>query len=312
MFTEAQNFSIVQTELDTVFFQNFDYDQTSPGIATADTAEIFKPIQTTHAAWIASINKGSGLFPIIGETQTVPLSTPKVTNKQTTLVKDFAQGIEISKDLFDDNLHGVWAKDVADFAMVARVSQDANAFKVFRNAFSGDTSPVLTADGVSFINAAHTLIGGGTTSNVISGALTDTTLNTAIIALRDQVNQAGVILGNVPSILLVPSALFKKAIVLTESALVSGLANNDINVYRSAYGITVYTSPYVGSSSGGSDTRWFLLSRNHAVSRLIRQGIQTALRDWTMSNNRTYFYQANFREEVFVYDYVGAVGSTGL
>ncbi len=73
-----------------------------PGIATARTADLFKPIDTTHASYIASINKGSGLFPIIGETQAVPLSTPKVTNKQTTLVKDFAQGIEISKNLFDD------------------------------------------------------------------------------------------------------------------------------------------------------------------------------------------------------------------
>lgn len=101
MFTEAQNFAIVQTELDTVFYQNFDYDATTPGIATARTAELFKPVETTHASHIAEIFKGSGLFPIIGETQTVPQSTPKVTNKQTTLVKDFASGIEISKDLFD-------------------------------------------------------------------------------------------------------------------------------------------------------------------------------------------------------------------
>lgn len=107
MFTEAQNFSIVQTELDTVFFQEFGYDQTTPGIATANSGELFKPIQTTHAAWIASVNKGSGLFPVIGETQAVPLSTPSVTNKQTILVKDFAQGIEISKDLFDHTYYSL-------------------------------------------------------------------------------------------------------------------------------------------------------------------------------------------------------------
>lgn len=100
-FTEAQNFAIVQTELDSVFFQTFDYDATTPGIATANTAELFKPIQTTHASYITEIFKGSGLFPAIGETQTVPLSTPKVANKLTVLVKDFASGIEISKDLFD-------------------------------------------------------------------------------------------------------------------------------------------------------------------------------------------------------------------
>lgn len=104
MLTEAQNFSIVQTDLDKVFFLQFDYSDTFPGVAHATTAEIFKPQETTHAAWIQSINKGSPLFPAIGETVAVPLSTPHVTNKQTTLINTYAQGISISKQLFDDNI----------------------------------------------------------------------------------------------------------------------------------------------------------------------------------------------------------------
>lgn len=307
MFTEAQNFSIVQTELDTVFFQELAYDQTTPGIATANTAELFKPITTEHAAYIGSVNKGVGLFDIIGEVSTVPLDTPRVTNKYTILVKDFAKGIEVSKDMFDDNMHGVWSAEVRDLALKARVTQDQNAFSIFRNAFT----TTLTADGVALISASHTLIGGGTTSNIISGALSSTTLNTATVALREQVDQSGVILGGVPAILLVPAQLFKLAIELTESALIADSGNNALNVYRSAYGFTVYSSPYLGAAAGGSDTAWFLLTRNHSVSRLIRQGVETALRPWQYSNNRTYFYQANFREEVFVPDYAGIVGSLG-
>lgn len=80
-------------------------------------------MNTTHAAYIEEIFKGSGLFSNIGETATVPLSTPQVANKLTTSILDFASGIEISKNLFDDNMHGVWSKTVADFAMVARVKQ---------------------------------------------------------------------------------------------------------------------------------------------------------------------------------------------
>lgn len=102
MFTEAQNFAIVQTELDTVFFQNFQYDGSNPGIATAQTSEIFKPVTTDHAAYIGEINMGTGLWSVIGETQTVPTSNPAVRNKYTIYVKDFADSIEISKDLFDD------------------------------------------------------------------------------------------------------------------------------------------------------------------------------------------------------------------
>lgn len=187
------------------------------------------------------------------------------------------------------------------------MTQDQNAFAFYNGAFT--TS--LTADGSPFIGT-HALIGGGTEVNLISGALSPTTLNNAIISLRQQKDQAGVILGNAPAYLLVPSALFKHAVEITDSALIADSANNNLNVYRSAYGITVYSSPYLSASAGGSDTAWFLLAKNHSVTRLVRQGIQTALRDWMFSNNRTYFYQANFREVVYAPDYAGACGSTGL
>jgi len=308
MFTESQNFSIVQTELDKVFFQQFDYDDTFPGVAHATTAEIFKPQTTTHAAWIQSVNKGSPLFPAIGETVAVPLSTPHVTNKQTTLINTYAQGISISKQLFDDNLHGVWAEDVRDFAEQAKNTQDATAFGLFRLGFT----TALTADGVSIFNASHPLIGGGTQSNVGAGALTPTTLNDAITNMVEQKNQAGVISGNTPSVLLVPPALWKHAREITDSALIADSGNNNVNVYRSALGITVWTSHWLGAVAGGSDTAWFLLAKRHGFTRLIRQGIETALTNWTYSNNLTYFYQANFRENYFCADYAGSYGSTGL
>ena len=81
------------------------------------------------------------------------------------------------------------------------------------------------------------------------------------------------------------------------------------------YAVKVYQSFFLGSASPdglGSDTAWFVLdSKRHAIRRFVRQVVQTALRDWTMSTNRTYYYQANFREEVFAPDYIGAVGALG-
>lgn len=309
MFSEAQNLAIVRTELDTVFFQNFDYDATDPGIATAKTGDLFRVIPIDRLAYIGQVNKASGLWSSISETQTVPVATPRATNKFTTSVLDFADSIELSKNMFDDNMHGVWAEDVRQFALMARVTQDQNAFKLFRSAFTTQ----LTPDGVSIINSAHPLIGGGTTSNILaSSPLSTTTLNNAFVALRQQVNQAGVIMGGVPKILLVPPALLKLAVEITDSVLISDSGNNAINFYRSMLGITVMSSPYLSAAAGGSDTAWFLLSQNHAVKRIVRQGIETALRDWRYSNNRTYLYQGNFREEVACYDYAGIVGATGV
>lgn len=318
MFTEAQNFSLVQTELDEVFKQSYEAS-VPPSYATAMTAAVFKVTDTTHAAYIGTIHKGPGLFSKIGEVQAVPSYTAKVANKWTVNISDFAEGIEVSKNLFDDDIHGEWQNQVSEFAIMARRTQDFNAFKIFRGAFS----TTLTADGISLVNTAHTLIGGGTTSNRITAAsvgaatsaLTTSSFNIGMKLLAEMKSQANVPLQCVGDTLLVPPALYITARQIAVSALVPDNGNNAVNVFSMDYSIKVYQSVFLGTASPdglGSDTAWFLLdSSRHAIRRFVRQGIQTSLRDWTMSNNRTYYYQANFREEVFAPDYGGCVGASG-
>ena len=304
MFTEAQNLAITRTELDYVFFQEFEYDAAQPEIATAQTAELFKPQQTVHSAEIFEVFMGVPMFQQTGETQTVPTATPKVGNKTFAYVLDWTLGVYLSKDMFDDNMHGVWARIVEDMARKARVTQDYNAFAIFRGAFT----TTLTPDGDALVST-HTLLNGSTYSNLVSNGsgLTSTSLFNLIVALRQQPDQRGITLGNVPAILLVPTALFKTALELTDSALIADTANNAINVYRSTYGFKVVTSIWLDAINGGSDTACFLLSKNHGITRLIRQGVETDLRDWRYSDNRSYFYQANFRENYYAADYIGVV-----
>ena len=205
---------------------------------------------------------------------------------------------------------GVWAEDVRDFAVKARMTQDYSAFALFRNGFT----TALTADG-NAIFSAHTLIGGGTETNFASGAataLSPTSLNTALVNLMQQKDQSGVIRCNVAKTLLVPAALWKHAREITDSALIADSGNNNVNIYRSALGITVYTSPFLGAAAGGSDTAWFLLASRHGFTRLIRQGVETALTPWQYSTDLTYRYQANFRENYFCADYAGAYGAAGV
>lgn len=308
MYTDSQNFAIVQTELDDVFYQTFNEFTAFPGQATVDTSEVFKTISVTNAAYIEEVFSGVGLFSPTNELQPVATANPSVANKYTVYPVTYTNGITLSKQWFDDNMHGVWAKTVQDFARKARVTMDTVGFGVFRGAFT----TTLTADGTALINSAHPLISGGTESNLVTGALSTTTLNDAIVKLGQMKDQSGIILGNQAKFLLVPPALFNLAMRITDSALYQGTGNNDINTYRSAFGIRVYTSPYLGASAGGSDTAWFLMSDNHSITRYKRQGIATSLRNWTESNNLSYYYQANFRETYAAIDYNGIVGSTGL
>lgn len=313
MFNEAQNLAIVRTELDDVFFQEFNYEDSNPIMTTCKNPMIFAQMTTDKAYDIEEIYRGVNLFPIITETQTVPTSTPKVANKITTAIKDFAESVELSKDLFDDNMFGVWSRTVADLARKARVTQDQNAFKIFRGAFT----TTLTADGIALCGA-HVLLNGQIYNNslyVVSGSvssvLSSTSLNNAIIALAQQPDQQGVILGQQPQVLLVPPALIKLALELSDSALIGDGTSNALNVFRSAYGYRVFSNPYLSAGAGGSDTAWFLLGRNTGIKRIVRQGIETFLRPWGYSNNRTYLYQANFREEVVAVDYLGVIGAVG-
>ncbi len=319
MFDEQDNLAIYRTELDDVLVQTFRYDSTKPGVATANTGAIFKQMDWDKKQYIFEVNSDVGLFEIIGENAQVPLDKPKVRNKVFVTLQDFAKGIDISKDAFDDIQHGVWATDVAKLALKARVTQDAYAFSKYNGAFT----TTLTADGSAAIGT-HTLIGGGTYSNRIvtsdiSGATSTTLSNAAfqaaMVKMREMVDQRNVMLGDTPDYLLVPPELFQEAIQITESALIADSANNNINVWRSAYGTEVYSTPYLSANASqfvtGSSTAWFVLSAHHVVTRVKRQGIETFLRPWGYSNTRTYNYQANFREEVFIGDYVGLIGATG-
>ena len=316
MFTEAQNSSITQTELDEVFRQNYEATL-PPAYATAMNSEIFKVTDTTHGAYIGTIHKGPGLFSKIGEVANVPSYIAKVGNKWTVTISDFAEGIEISKNLFDDDLHSEWQSQVSELALMARRTQDYNAFKIFRGAFT----TTLAADAAALIGA-HTTSSGVAINNEIvtadvSGAtttaLTTASFNVAMKRLAETKSQAGVPLQCVGDVLLVPPALYITARQVIGSALVAENGNNAINPFNSDYGVKVYQSVWLGTAvDDGSNTAWFLMdSKRHAVRRFVRQGITTAFRSWEMSNNRTYFYQANFREEVFAPDYVGLVGAKG-
>ncbi len=306
MNTSSINPNIVKTALDKVFFQEFNGDM-HPGQVTAESAIVFNQETIDRAAVISEIFKGAGLWELKGEVQDVPEGQFRVGNQQTFTVTEFAQSLDISKNLFDDDQHSVVTKAVRDMAQKGRMTRDRNAFAIFRNAFT----TALTNDGVALVADAHITLSGATVDNRLTAALTEASLNDAIVALVEQRSQDGVISGSMPKTLLVPTRLFKLACEITESELRSGTGNNDMNVYSTKYGINVATSPWLGAFAGGSDTAWFLLGTNHSITRWQRQPIETAIIDWKFQRNNNYIYKGTFREVVGAMDYVGIVGSVG-
>jgi hypothetical protein len=307
-FNSSLNSNVVKTALDDVFNQTFSGTQ-HPGHATAESGMVFKQDSADSSAVIWELFKGSGAWENRTEEQEVPEGTPRIGNQKTFTVTAFAKSIDIPKHFFDDNKHSSYEKMVANFALRARTTRDKNAFAAFRNA---TVTASGTSDGVALLSASHANLNGDTVSNLVTGALSETTLNDAIVKLVEMKSQDGEIDGFMPATLLVPPKLFKTACEIAKSELRSGTANNDLNVYSSQYGIYIATSQYLGAAASGSDTAWFLLSDNHSVTRFVRQAVQTDLVDYKFQRNNNYIYKGEFREVVGVMSYEGIVGSTGL
>lgn len=304
-FNSALNPNVVKTALDDVFNQSFSGEQ-HPGHVTAESGKVFKQDTADSSAVIMELFKGSGAWETTAEEQNIPEGDPRIGNQKTFSVTKFAKSIHIPKEFFDDNKHGSYEKMVANFARRARTTRDKNAFAAFRN-----HSSITTSDGVAFGSASHTNLNGDTVSNLMTtSTFSESTLNTAIVRLLEMKSQDGEIDGFMPKTLLVPPALYKTACEVTKSELRSGTANNDLNVYSSAYGIYVATSQYLGAAAGGSDSTWFLLSDDHSVMRYVRESVNTDLVDYKFTNNDVYVYKGRFREVVAPMSYEGIIIAT--
>jgi len=93
--------NIVKTALDDVFYQEANIQQ-HPQYATAETAAVFKQDTADSSAVIWELFKGGGLWSTRSEEQDVVSATPRVANQKTFTVTNFAQSIDITKNLFDD------------------------------------------------------------------------------------------------------------------------------------------------------------------------------------------------------------------
>lgn len=307
-FNSSLNASVVKTELDMVFYQEYEADA-GPQVARAGDEMVFKQSSSTKAAEIVEVFKGTGLWSQRTEEEDIVSSDPRVTDQQTFNILNFADSVDIPKNYFDDDQHSSIGAMMREFGEMARITQDDHAMSLWRDAFNGNT--FTTNDGVALISDSHVNINGDTIDNKITAALSTDSIETLMTTLMQQKNQAGVIRGHQGRCLLVPPALFREAVQVTESEYEAGTANNEINVYSTKYGISVKQSPYISADAGGSDTAFFMLARNHSVYRWVRQGIVTDLVPYQNQRNNVYIYKGEYREQVGAVTYEGVVGSDG-
>jgi hypothetical protein len=299
------NLILVKTALDKLFDQAT-IEMAVTGKATALDTDVFTQDSATNAAVVSSVIGGGGYF-----TKTLNDVTPqsnvtvKAASARTTLIAEFKKDMPIARTFMADQQLSAVSKAVRQQALTWGATRDRNAFAVYANGFTTQT----TIDGVALFSNSHVNENGDTVDNLETGALTDSNLNIAINSLRTQLSQTGVILGYEPKFLLTPSVLHQTGMSIAKSVLRAGTGNNDLNYFSEMYpGMKVVYSPFLDSTS---TTAYFVGSSTNGISRFEREAFFTELVDWKNNQNDQYQYKMRAREEVDSIEYSGLVGSNG-
>lgn len=224
--------------------------------------------------------------------------------ERTYTPKEFASGFAIGKRLYEDELYGIINKMPADLAEAGRTKVETDAATIYNNAFSGVDGEIY--DAKALIAADHPYEGGlaGTQSNLVEGALSDTTLKEALTKMRSVKDNGGKLVVFQPDTLIVPPALEWLALELTKSTQKVGTSDNDINTLAGRLKVFVYD--YL------TDTDAWFVTDSKRLGLKFYWRIKPEFGKATDSDNFVAKYNGRMRYTYGVSDWRGIVGSPGV
>lgn len=167
----------------------------------------------------------------------------------------FASGIQIERELYDDDRHGLWEKRPVALAQAAQQTRQKHAARIYNNAGSVDSFFYNNTEGVALCSDSHTTTSGASTStgfdNLTTSALSAVALSAARIQMRNFRNDVGERISIMPDRLVVPVDLAHIAAEIVESEGQPDTANNNMNVHNGKY--TVMDWEYLTDANN-----WFL------------------------------------------------------
>lgn len=174
--------------------------------------------------------------------------------------RKYTKGFKVSEELVEDDQYNVIKGKPAQLARAARRTAENSAANVFNRAFN---TSYLGGDGLPLASTIHARSDGGATQSNASSTgitLTESNLETARIAARQQLDDKGQRIQTMPDTIVVPVDLEKTAMIIAGSELRPGTADNDMNVYRGKYKVIAWD--YITTNN----TMWFLLdSKQHKL-----------------------------------------------
>lgn len=222
----------------------------------AEYPEVFNIDTTGQAFEETIITTGLGTTPVKPEGQQVAMDRPLQVGSVKMLVVSYGLGYEVTHELMNDDLYGVVADPASRFlAQSQRDVEERTAWAMINLAFTTQQA----YDGVSLVNTAHPLKGGGTAANRPSSAqaLGFGSLQASLERYRQLVNERGLKIRLQGAQLVVPIQLEWLADEILQSSQKPHVADNTVNVMSAGrIGLTRFSSVFLTSS-----TAWVVLAR---------------------------------------------------
>lgn len=186
----------------------------------------------------------------------------------------FGLAYALTKVLMEDGDHirigTIYAKHLAQALIETKETLTSNMFN------RGFNPSYLGGDGVSLNSNAHPIV-GGVFSNLLptSGALSQTTIEQMLIAIRKAVNNTGARIRLSPEKLVVSPDNIFQAEVLLKSVLRTGTANNDINPVKSIGMLD--PNPVVISRLSSPTAWWITTDAPNGLQLLMRRTLEKSM-----------------------------------
>lgn len=249
-----------------------------------------------------SVTASGGYIPSVDEAASFPQVNIAQVGIKTYSQAVYKEALPVTELMKRFDNYGVVIEEASKQGYRARLTMDRVGANILNNAFTSET----TWDGEYLFDSDHE-IGqtGSTQSNLLTGQLTESNLNTAITNLRNMKDHNNQVMGLTPRTLVVSPTFAKKAFELTASQGAPESANNNSNFFN-----TLGLNVVVWEQLTDSDA-WFLMADKMFTYFRYLVGIAPKMEFVRRPETGNYEYQCQFSVVAGCPDYLGAFGSRG-
>jgi len=252
-----------------------------------------------------SVVTTDGDIPQVAEGSAYPASLVRELGTVTYTSVEYKRKWGMTALMEDFSNYGTTMKMMMKAGYRGRYKQD----DLMQAVISGGFDATTVWDGGYLLSATHSIGDSGQTqSNLITGALGETTLNEAYISLGLLKDHEGLTMPMQGVKLLVPQTLAKKAYELVMSPAGPETADRKKN-YINSLGIQVVVWPLLDAES---TTAWYLLTDKMWHSLTVFQKVNPSMKMYTDDDTDNMWEKCRFVQVQGATDYLGIVGSTGI